>query len=108
MALLVVACGEEKKSLTVEEQAKAYCEQMIEAIQNNDEAKFESVVKESDAWYEKLSKEDQAKVDAVSQEYEARLFEAAMAAVDEEDLGCDYYEDEEDLGCDYYEDECCE
>lgn len=67
LAMLLVACGgEKKKELTVEEQAKAYCEQAYEALQAGDMEKLMTIGEEVEKWYEGLSDEDKAKADAAS------------------------------------------
>jgi len=55
---------EEKAALSVEEQAKAYCEKLAA----KDEAEREKIEKEADEWVHGLSKQDQAK--AVKAVYE--------------------------------------
>lgn len=60
MMAMFVACK------SVEEKAKDYQKDMLEAISEGDFEKAEKIGKEAEEWYESLSEEDKAKVDAVS------------------------------------------
>lgn len=59
IAGVMASCGgEEKKS--VEEQVKAYVNEMEAAVEAGDQEKFEKITEEMEAWYEGLSDADQA------------------------------------------------
>ncbi len=64
MSLSLVSC---KKS--VEDQAKAYVDALIEAKNNNDFAKMLEIATEVEKWQSTLSEEDKAKADAAGEEY---------------------------------------
>ena len=85
--VVLFACGNgsKKKALTVEEQAVAYYEQMMNA--DGDWDKMEALMEEIEKWYDGLSEEDQEKADAA--------MEKAMYA-DFEGEDDDWYADEED------------
>lgn len=87
-AAMLVACGgEKKKELTVEEQVKAYYEQMEKVSEGDDAEAALKLLTEIETWYNGLSEEDKAKADAAIEEYEAQLageFEEEY----EDDLGC--------------------
>lgn len=88
-AAMLVACGgEKKKELTVEEQVKAYYEQMEKVSEGDDAEAALKLLTEIETWYNGLSEEDKAKADAAIEEYEAQLageFEEEY----EDDLGCE-------------------
>ena len=64
IAGVMASCGgEEKKS--VEEQAKAYINEMKAAAEAGDQEKFEKIAEESQAWYDGLSDADKAAADKV-------------------------------------------
>ncbi len=70
MALLVVACGsEEKKPLTVEEQAKAYAQRIYDLGSNNQTAEMNELVAEWSKWYSELSPEDKVKAAKATDEF---------------------------------------
>ena len=94
--VVLFACGNgsKKKALTVEEQAVAYYEQMMNA--DGDWDKMDALMEEIEKWYEGLSEEDQEKADAA--------MEKAMYADFEGDED-DWYSDEEDEDDDWYADE---
>jgi len=104
--VVLFACsnGSKKKALTVEEQAVAYYEQMMNA--DGDWDKMDALMEEIEKWYDGLSEEDQEKANAA--------MEKAMYAdlegdddwySDEEDEEDDWYSDEEDEDDDWYSDE---
>ena len=83
VAAMSIACGgnnAEKKEgevkLTVEQQAKAYCDDMIKAIKADDEKKGMKIMEESDKWYQSLSEEDQMIADKVMASYQEKMAEA--------------------------------
>lgn len=94
--VVLFACGNgsKKKALTVEEQAVAYYEQMMNA--DGDWDKMEALMEEIGKWYDGLSEEDQEKADAAMEKAIYGDFEG-----DDED----WYSDEEDEDDDWYSDE---
>lgn len=77
MSMTFVSCG--KKS--VEDQAKAYAEQMIQMEESGDNSKYEALAKEIDEWGKSLSEEEKAKAE--------KVFEAAMMEYANKKLGID-------------------
>lgn len=87
VALLVVACAnEEKKPLTVEEQAKAYVEDMIDALNEGNAEEFKAVGEAVEAWQAKLSEEDKTKAEEAVKEYEEEFIEALMKNISNPDF----------------------
>lgn len=82
VAMLLVACGQQKKAEpTVEQKAVEYAKQLIEIAENEDEAALLALAEEIDAWYESLSEEDRVKAEEAVAAYE----EEALAALEEEE-----------------------
>lgn len=92
--VVLFACGNgsKKKALTVEEQAVAYYERMMNA--DGDWDKMDALMEEIEKWYEGLSEEDQEKADAAMEKAMYADFEG------EED---DWYSDEEEDEYEYEE-----
>lgn len=105
--LVLFACGNgsKKKALTVEEQAVAYYEQMMNA--DGDWDKMDALMEEIEKWYDSLSEEDQEKANAAMEKAMYADFEGDDEDwySDEEDEEDDWYSDEEDEDDDWYADE---
>ena len=105
--VVLFACGNgsKKKALTVEEQAVAYYEQMMNA--DGDWDKMEALMEEIGKWYDGLSEEDQEKADAAIEKaiYGDSEGDDEDWYSDEEDEDDDWYADEEDEDDDWYADE---
>ena len=66
-AALMVACGGEKKSNSVEAEATNRALKTIEALKSGDQAAYEKLCKENEAWSNTLSEADQEKAAAIAE-----------------------------------------
>lgn len=79
MSMTFVSC----KKKTVEEQAQAYVEQLMEAEKAGDAEKSAKIQKEMEEWAKGLSQEDQMKAGMIMLKAMAPAMEEASAAIDE-------------------------
>lgn len=79
MSMTFVSC----KKKTVEEQAQAYVEQLMEAEKAGDAEKSAKIQKEMEEWAKGLSQEDQMKAGMIMLKTMAPAMEEASAAIDE-------------------------
>ena len=89
IAMLVAACGggtEQKAQLTPEEQAEAYVEQMFEALNDGDAARFNSLNDEMKSWSKSLNDEDRAVCEQIVEEYQDDIFDAMLKNAQDQDF----------------------